>query len=118
MADLVRALTEAWEKIGGIAVLTLAILVGAGYVVYWNRRLVDMLDQAQGKTIKENTAELANNSAVIAEQNAYLKKFGSDPTKLCKAEVIKEGISLGCDAKALAKAYEAQLLAGKIPSQG
>lgn len=42
-----------------------------------------------GKDDKLATA-ICENTAEMKEQTAYLKKFGSDPRKLCQADKIKE----------------------------
>ena len=88
MADIIRAVAEAWERIGGMAVLTLTIIVAAGYVVIWNRKLIDKLAVMQETTIKENTEAQHQNTGGMAVLSSSVNKlcaaFGSDPTKVCQ----------------------------------
>lgn len=98
MGDLVRALTEAWDKVGGQAVMTIVIIVAAGYTIHWNRRLVDALTASkdslaftQRDTITRNTAAMENNTGSNATLQKAIDKLcvamGSDPRKLCQYSV-------------------------------
>lgn len=101
MADIIRALTEAIEKIGLVAVLTVIIVVAAGYVVIWNKRLIEMMQQFSERTVKANTDAMLDNTAKldeaaksnhdignkIAETTSTLKSLVEQQKDICKAGV-------------------------------
>lgn len=99
MADIIRALTEAIDKIGLLAVLIVAVVVGAAYIVHWNKQLAKELSEArrvvaevQGKALVANTVSMNENTHVLKmdmeqrkEEREALKKFGSDSLRqICK----------------------------------
>ena len=110
MADIIRALTEAWERIGGMAVLTLAVVIAAAYVVFWNRRLVDSITTLSVEVIHRNTVASNSNTQSNIELKSEVSRLaeiaealGSDPTKIVEhlrelvAQIKSSGIQ--CDAK-------------------
>lgn len=129
MADIIRALTEAVEKIGLTAVLMLVIAAAAGYVVVWNKKLVSALQQLMGDTIQRNTVAANANTesnlklatAVSKSHESFasleetIQKFseqwGSDPMKLCRADAIRDRVDAALKENGIiCKSHELDIL--------
>ena len=93
MADVIRALTEAVDKIGLLAVLIISIIVAAIYIVTWNRRLVDSMSNLGKETIQRNTISMNDNTAsnlkLVAAVDKLCAAFDSDSIKKTKEEIIE-----------------------------
>ena len=113
MVEVIRALTDAVDKVGLVAVLILVIAAAAGYIVYWNRRLVDKLTEMQTITIDRNTRANADNtqalhglSTNVKEMAEWMKKMGSDPMGVCKVAAVLEAKGVMCTQEQLERAIE------------
>lgn len=111
MVELVVAVKDAIKELGPFAATVAAVLLGAGFVIYWNSRLVNMVIESAGETrrlanqiqslssvtierntVSQNAATESNlkvcaavdkNTEATVALAEHMKKWGSDPAKLC-----------------------------------
>ncbi len=107
MVDLINALSAAVEKNGLTAVMILVVICGAGFIAYWNTRLIQgvmaatsELRQLSTDTIQRNTVanndNTASNLKLTSAVNKMVDSWGSDPQKMCKADVAAAAAMAGC----------------------
>lgn len=111
MVEVIHAFTEMVDKIGAPMALMFVIVCAAAYVVIWNKKLIDQMQQFSQETVVANTAGMNLNTAAIQEQTveskaqtaelkaqrAILEKFGSDPMKMCQSGAHHEATSKRLD---------------------
>lgn len=100
MVEIINAFTGMAERIGGPMTLTFVIICAAGYVVVWNKKLIDQMQQFSQETITANTSGMGHNTDALKEltyeakkQNSILEKFGSDPMKMCQSGAHHDSLS-------------------------
>lgn len=94
MADIIRAFTEAIDKVGLLAVLIVTIIIGTAYIVHWNRQLVNSMRSLGSDTINRNTVSMNDNTSsnlkLVAAVEKLCEAFDSDMVRKTKEEVVEE----------------------------
>lgn len=97
MADTIRAITEAVDKLGLQAFLTVAIVIAAGFMAWALWRMANAMQSLIGGALKENTDSnhhAADQMGKLAESVDGLASRQDDICKAnqCQAEMLARAI--------------------------